>query len=94
MLFRSGVERHCRSCLHATPVEEGRWHCARHQVLLGRREQEAGCAAHLFVPDLIPGEQIDAGEDWVSYRLRDGSEWLDGRHAKHNPLIPENFHAA
>ena len=74
----TAVDRHCRSCLHATPVDAGRWTCARHQVLLGRREQEAGCAAHLFIPDLVPGEQIDAGEDWVSYRLRDGDEWRDG----------------
>ena len=26
-------------------------------------------------------EQIDAGEDWVSYRLPDGSTWRDGVHA-------------
>ena len=45
---------------------------------LARREQEAGCAAHLYIPDLVPGEQVDAGEDWVSYRLPDGSAWRDG----------------
>lgn len=72
------VERHCRSCLHATPVDAGRWHCARHGHLPTRVEQEAGCVLHLFIPDLVPGEQIDAGEDWVSYRLRDGGEWRDG----------------
>lgn len=35
-------------------------------------------AADLFIPDFIAGEQEDAGEDWVSYRLRDGSIWRDG----------------
>ncbi|WP_135470522.1 oxidoreductase [Crenalkalicoccus roseus] len=71
-------ERHCRSCLHATPVEGGAWHCARHDTRPGRREQQAGCDAHLYIPDLVPGEQLDAGEDWVSYRMPDGSEWRDG----------------
>jgi hypothetical protein len=32
----------------------------------------------LFIPDLIRGEQIDAGEEWVSYRMPDGSIWIDG----------------
>jgi len=71
-------ERHCRSCLHASPVAEGGWHCTRHGTPLARREQEAGCAAHLYIPDLVSGEQVDAGEDWVSYRLPDGSTWRDG----------------
>ncbi|NCY25075.1 MAG: oxidoreductase [Alphaproteobacteria bacterium] len=71
-------ERHCRSCLHATPVHAGAWHCSRHDHPLTRQAQETGCAAHLFIPDLVAGEQLDAGEDWVSYRLPDGSTWQDG----------------
>lgn len=71
-------ERHCRSCLHSTPVDGGEWHCARHNHLLGSDMQRAGCAAHLFVPPLVPGVQEDAGEDWVSYRMPDGSVWRDG----------------
>jgi hypothetical protein len=84
-------ERHCRSCLHATPVAGGAWHCARHQHALSRRDQHAGCGAHLYVPDLIPGEQLDAGEDWVSYRLPDGSTWRDGATPS---LMQEISHAA
>jgi hypothetical protein len=72
-------ERHCRSCLHSTPVDDGAWHCARHNILLDRRTQETGCSAHLYIPDLIAGEQVDAGEDWVGYRMPDGSVWCDGR---------------
>ncbi|MCQ4159209.1 PD-(D/E)XK nuclease family protein [Roseomonas sp. GC11] len=71
-------ERHCRSCLHATPVADGAWHCARHPCVLLRRDQQAGCGLHLYIPNLIAAEQIDAGEDWVSYRLPDGSPWRDG----------------
>ena len=71
-------ERHCRSCLHASPVAAGAWSCQRHNHTLDRRAQEAGCAAHLYIPSLVHGEQADAGEDWVSYRMPDGSEWRDG----------------
>lgn len=71
-------ERHCRSCLHSTPVEGGAWHCARHDWTLTPDQQRAGCAAHLMIPALVPGEQVDAGEDWVSYQMRDGASWRDG----------------
>ena len=75
------VERHCRSCLHATPIADGAWQCGRHGHALTRQDQDAGCTEHLFIPDLVPGEQLDAGEDWVSYRLSDGSTWQDGVNA-------------
>jgi hypothetical protein len=71
-------ERHCRSCLHSTPVDGGSWHCARHDWTLTQDQQRVGCAAHLMIPALVPGEQVDAGDDWVSYQMRDGSEWRDG----------------
>ena len=63
-------------------MDGGAWHCGRHDHPLTQQGQEAGCAAHLFIPDLVPGEQLDAGEDWVSYRMRDGSEWRDGVSAR------------
>jgi hypothetical protein len=66
----------CRSCLHSTPIEGG-WHCARHDRLLDRADQRRACARHLFIPDLVPGEATDAGEDFVSYRMRDGSAWTN-----------------
>jgi hypothetical protein len=71
-------ERHCRSCLHSTAVADGKWHCARHDRHVTLKEQRTGCARHLYIPDLVPGEQIDAGEDWVSYRMRDDTDWRDG----------------
>jgi hypothetical protein len=71
-------ERHCRSCLHSLPVAGGEWHCVRHVWNLDRKAQEIGCAAHLYIPALVPGEQVDAGDDWVSYTMPDGSEWRDG----------------
>ncbi len=71
----------CRSCLHATPVDGG-WHCARWDTLLPLEAQRRGCGKHLFVPDLVPGEVVDAGDDHVVYRLPDGATWVnDAREA-------------
>ena len=38
------------------------------------------CPAHLFLPALVPGEQIDSDPEaeTVTYRLRDGTNWIDG----------------
>ena len=43
-------------------------------------DQQAGCLNHLFIPALVPGEQIDADPEaeTVSYRMADGSVWVDG----------------
>ncbi len=74
--------RSCRTCLHATaePDGDGRWSCARHLKDLTHAEQVAGCPNHLYLPSLVPGEQIDADEagEWVEYRMRDGSSYRDG----------------
>lgn len=69
----------CRTCLHSSAVDGG-WHCARFDKPLTLDEQRAGCPAHLFTPDLVPGTQVDADEaaETVTYRLRDGSTWIDG----------------
>ena len=72
--------RTCRSCLHVTPTEDGTWYCARFDRRLSADDQRAGCVAHLFIPDLIQGEQVDADPDgtWVAYRKPDGTIWRDG----------------
>jgi len=71
-------ESNCRTCLHASAVGNGEWHCARFDRNVPLDEQRQGCPAHLFIPPLINGEQIDAGSDWVEYRMKDGSIWRDG----------------
>ena len=74
----TAAERNCRTCLHSTPVPGG-WHCARFDGALPAADQRQGCGHHLYIPDLVPGEQIDAGDDHVVYRRPDGSLWTDGR---------------
>lgn len=74
----------CRSCLHATPVEGG-WTCARWDQAVGDQEQRAACARHLFIPDLVPGEVVDAGDDHVVYAMRDGATWINDARAEAVP---------
>lgn len=72
----------CRSCIHAQPefTGDGHWSCARWNKPLGLDEQRQACPAHLFLPGLIDGEQIDVDEEaeTITYRMRDGSVWVDG----------------
>lgn len=73
----------CRSCIHVTPEMSGDagWHCSRWNKPLGFDEQKLACGAHLFDCDLINAEQIDSDEvnETVTYRLKDGSIWIDGK---------------
>ena len=41
-------------------------------------EQREGCPSHLTHPDIVPGKQIDAGDGWISYEMRDKSIFVDG----------------
>lgn len=77
----------CRTCLASTPVEGG-WQCECEQRRLSEPDQRAACDRHLYIPDLVPGEQIDAGADWVSYRLPDGSGWRDHGRCKQAEVLP------
>lgn len=72
----------CRTCIHSAPEMHGdaAWSCARWTKPLGVQEQKDACPAHLFIPSLIDGEQVDCSEEeeWIEYRLRDGTLWRDG----------------
>ena len=69
-------EINCRTCLHSTPVEGG-WHCARHDRRLSEVDQRTACPQHLFLPPLVPGRQVDAGDDWIEYEFASGNRWRD-----------------
>jgi hypothetical protein len=70
----------CRTCLYSSPEEGGAWACSRWAKPLSLEEQAVGCPAHLTLPGLVPGEQIDADEEaeTVTYKLRTGQLWTDG----------------
>jgi hypothetical protein len=65
----------CRTCLHATPVDGG-WRCERHHKTLSDADQRRACDFHLYLPPLVPGQQVDAGVDWVDYQFP-GGRWRD-----------------
>ncbi len=73
-------ERHCRSCLHSTPVDSGRWTCAKHEKYLTFAEQKVGCDDQRYIPDFIRGGRaVDAepGGAWIDYEFEDGTTWRD-----------------
>ncbi|ABK45409.1 conserved hypothetical protein [Magnetococcus marinus MC-1] len=76
---RGFAETNCRTCLHVTAEQNGQWSC----VLFGPldfSQQKSGCKQHLFLPDLVPGKQIDADpqKGTVTYRFPDGKLWCNG----------------
>lgn len=76
------ARRTCRTCLHFSFTADGNGKCARFGAVLDPATQKAGCEcpAHLFLPSLVPGEQIDASDtgETVTYKLRSGEVWTDG----------------
>lgn len=63
------AEANCRTCCHATPVENAAWQCQLHNGKLDVAIQRDGCKQHLMIPTLVPyGEPIDGGETWVAYK--------------------------
>lgn len=72
------ARRNCRTCLHGQFESGAVLRCTMTGAERSYDEQQQGCEQHLYLPDLVPGEQIDAGDRWVSYRI-DGAEWRDGK---------------
>lgn len=76
----------CRSCLHATPTMDGdaAWDCSRWNKPLSVAEQKAACDSHLYIPDLVPGEQVDVDEEreQVIYKMPDSTTYIDGAKPK------------
>lgn len=70
----------CRTCIYSSPEAGGTWSCSRWAKPLSIEEQTNGCPAHLYLPALIHGEQIDSDEDaeTITYKMHDGSVWTDG----------------
>ena len=71
--------RNCRTCLSSTPVAGG-FHCDVLKQVNDPNLQKIGCSLHLYIPDLVPGEQVNADPEtrMVEYAMRDGSKFMDG----------------
>jgi hypothetical protein len=68
------AEFNCRTCCHATPKEDGKWHCHEHDKELSADDQRKGCDSHLFIPALVHGTAIDADVGFVEYLLKGTGE--------------------
>ncbi len=67
------AQKNCRTCVHATPIDEGLWSCAAQgNRPLQEEEQRIGCRQHLMIPLLVGyAEPLDAGTDWIKYQHKD-----------------------
>jgi hypothetical protein len=74
------ARKNCRTCLSADFRENAVVHCTLWDKELDYEAQQRGCDQHLYLPSLVPGEQIDANEQQrtVTYKLNDASTWVDG----------------
>lgn len=69
------AEANCRTCCHATPVENAAWHCQNHGSGLTLDDQRAGCNAHLLIPDLVPyADAQEGGENWIAYKHKQSGD--------------------
>lgn len=63
----------CRTCAHVSALEDGSWHCARHQAGgIPTEFQKAGCEHHVLHPDLVPWRRLESSSAWEAvYEIRD-----------------------
>lgn len=72
----------CRTCAFVSK-ESGdppTWHCDKYDAPLSYKDQLAGCSAHLFKKELVPGELIEFDEEThtVRYKMKNVDIWTDG----------------
>jgi hypothetical protein len=62
----------CRTCAHATPVDDGAWECARWQQIIPQDAQRIGCEQHRYIPALMASfaelESHDEDTDYTVWR--------------------------
>lgn len=64
---------HCLTCCHSTPVDGGKWTCARWEnAEIPNEALPLGCPDHLYIPWLVNLPVDGWGEYWVTYKLPDG----------------------
>jgi len=74
----------CRTCAHSTPVltgTDGQWKCGKHEKLIDKAAQTAGCDHHNFIPPLLANwaEATDTDGDSVTYTNKlTGNQFVNG----------------
>jgi hypothetical protein len=74
------AEANCRTCCHASPVENAAWQCQLHNAEITTGMQRQACSQHLMIPSLVPyGEAIDGDQTWIAYKHRtSGAHFVNG----------------
>ena len=68
----------CRTCIHSSArTEEGDWYCEARKISLKKRRQRFGCDQHLFLPELVPAELVDAKQDKLTYLTNNGRQLIN-----------------
>jgi len=75
------AEANCRTCCHASPVDDAAWRCEVHDGTVPLDFQRKGCEHHLLIPKLVPyAEPVDGGTSWVAYKHREtGAHFVNGQ---------------
>ena len=71
-------QRNCRTCMFASPIDDGRWMCHQFKVEIPLDEQRKRHPCHRFNPTFVAGEQTDYDDATtnVTYK-RAGADWVD-----------------
>lgn len=66
-------EVNCRTCVHATALQDGTWHCDLFDKIIPERIQKSGCTSHTFRPDMMTGRvAVSANDDGTRIEYDDG----------------------
>lgn len=73
-------EKNCRTCVSATPMPDGSWHCDAlgGTIILDSESQRLGCPSHLSIPALVGHQVVEVGERSVTYQTATGDVVKDG----------------
>lgn len=73
-------EPSCRTCISATPREDGRWICSHHAKHIDGTEQRIGCDKRITVPGIANAQIVEADEKTrrVVWQMHDGRQVVEG----------------
>jgi hypothetical protein len=68
----------CRTCAHATALQDSTWHCARWDAVIPLDTQKEGCESHVLHPDLVPWKRKDGPDEWTAVYEINGVDLANG----------------
>jgi hypothetical protein len=73
----------CRTCAHATALQDSTWHCARWDAVIPEDTQRTGCESHVLHPDLVPWKRKDGPDEWTAIYEINGVDLANGEGDAH-----------